>query len=71
MTSNGCNKKMKPLWTPKDLCIPEEKEKLIKQKGGDSGLCASGFEDLKVLSVGKELQLLEVMEINWFGIFLI
>ena len=35
-------------------CITEEKGKLIKWEGGGVGVCAAGFEGLKIISAGKD-----------------
>ena len=43
---------MQPLWISKDPCITEEKGKLIKWEG--VGVCALGFEGLKIISGGKD-----------------
>ena len=40
---------MQPLWISKDPCITEE-----KGKGGGVGVCATGFETLKIISAGKD-----------------
>ena len=45
---------MQPLWISKDPCITEEKGKLIKWEGGGVGVCAPGFDGLKIISVGKD-----------------
>ena len=50
----GRTSKMQPLWISKDPCITEEKGKLIKLKVGGVGVCAPGFEGLKIISAGKD-----------------
>ena len=45
---------MQPLWISKDPCITEEKGKLFKREGGGVGVCALGFEGLRIISAGKD-----------------
>ena len=45
---------MQPLWISKDPCNTEEKGKLIKLEDGGVGVCAPGFEGLKIISAGKD-----------------
>ena len=45
---------IQPLSISKELCITEEKGKLIKWEGGGVGVCALGFEGLKIISAGKD-----------------
>ena len=51
----------------KDTCITEVKRTLIKRKGGGVGVCAPGFEGLKILSkteAQREFPFLEVIGTN-------
>ena len=48
---------MQPLWISKDPCITEEKGKLIKWEGGGVGVCAPGFEGLKIVSAVFEIHI--------------
>ena len=45
---------MQPICVSKDPCITEEKGKLIKGEVGGVGVCATGFEGLKIISAGKD-----------------
>ena len=45
---------MQPLCISKDPCITEEKGKLVKWEGGGEGVCAPGFEGLKIISARKD-----------------
>ena len=45
--------KMQPLWISKGPSITEEKGNLIKREGGGVGVCAPGFEGLKIIRAGK------------------
>ena len=45
---------MQPLCISKDHCITEEKRKLIMWEGGGVGVCASGFDGLKIIFAGKD-----------------
>ena len=42
---------MQTLWISKDPCISEEKDKLIKRKGGGASVCLEG---LQVINVEKD-----------------
>ena len=46
----GRTSKMQPLCISKDPCITEEKRKLINWEGGGVGVCAPGFEGLKIIN---------------------
>ena len=45
---------MQPLCIPKESCITDEKGKLFKWEGGGVGVCAPGFEGLKIISARKD-----------------
>ena len=50
----GRTGKMQSLWISKDPCITEEKGKMIKWVCGGVGVCAPGFEGLKIIRAGKD-----------------
>ena len=45
---------MQPLWISKEPCITEEKGTLNKREGRGVGVCAPGFEGLKIIIAGKD-----------------
>ena len=73
---------MQPLWISKDLCITEEKGKLIKWEGGCVSVCALGFWRFEDYKCGERWRQGEssssltswgqtYWRMKWFGTFLI